>query len=401
ERFELSVLDGALSGHGRVAWAPSIEAELELDGSNLDPGVLFPGWQGRVDAEVLAAAAVGDDGFRADIDRLRVTGTLRERRIELDASGAYDGPSSAVIERLDLASGDSRLAARGRIGRDIDVEWDVDSANLADFWPGLAGRLETAGRAHGPIARPVVVATAAGDDIELGDSGVASLRLDASVDATGEAESNLVLELRGARGLGHEIERLDLQGSGNAAAHHLSADVAGNGALISLAVAGALERPWQPDYEWRFELEEGLVAYGDLGAWRLDGPAAGALGAAGAELSTACWRSGDAAVWVRAARRDEGSSVRFALDQLAFRYFEPYLPEDAIVVGTVGARGRLELPQDGRPRGELVLETSPGRIGSRGTTALPGLRFAAGRADLSFDGERLDVDVALPLEREQ
>src|SRR5690606_4616475 len=56
---------------------------------------------------------------------------------------------------------------------------------------------------------------------------------------------------------------------------------------------------------------------------------------------------------------------------------------------------------DGRPRGELALETSPGRIGSRGKTTVPGLRFAAGRAALAFDGERLDVDVALPLEREQ
>src|SRR5690606_36715027 len=106
ERLELSVLDGALSGHGRVAWAPSIETEVELDGSNLDPGVLFPEWAGRIDAVLNAAAAIGDDGFRADVDRLHVVGTLRERPIELDASGTYDAPRSALIESLDLASGE-------------------------------------------------------------------------------------------------------------------------------------------------------------------------------------------------------------------------------------------------------------------------------------------------------
>ncbi|MGB7215869.1 MAG: hypothetical protein WBE98_12605, partial [Gammaproteobacteria bacterium] len=350
ERLDAAVLDGALSGRGRIAWAPAIEADVELDGTRLDPGVLFPDWRGQVDASLRASAVVGEDEIRADIEGLRLAGALRGRPIEIDASGAYDGSADATIERLHIVSGASRASARGRIGRELDVEWLLDSANLEDLWPGLGGRLTTSGRARGPITRPIVVAAASGGDIAFGESRVESLRLDANVDARGRAESNVELEVRGAHGFGHVIERLDLAGSGNAAAHRLSAAVASNGAEVALSVVGALERPWEPDYEWRFELEEGSVAYGELAAWQLVGPATGALSAQGAALSEACWRSGEATFCVEAARTDDGSSVRAALDDLALRYFEPYLPEDAVVVGTVSARAAFELPRDARLR---------------------------------------------------
>lgn len=401
ERLDVAVLDGALEGSARVAWAPSLEGRVDLELARLDPSVLLPSWPGRLDGRLRASTNVDDERISADVEHLELTGALRGRNVEVDARGAYRDQSDAAIERLRVRSGNSRLSLEGRIGRALELVWEIDSPDLSDFWPGFRGRLESSGSAEGPLMRPIVTARAVGDGVAFDGAAVERMRLDARFDTAGNVESDVRLELQNARVAGREIERLDVQGSGTADAHRASAALVAEGAAVELALSGALARPWQPDYEWRFELEEGRVGYGDLAEWRLESPATGALSADGAELAEACWRSDEAALCVDASRRAADTLVQLALDRLPLRYFAPYLPDDVVVTGSVSASGELAVSPEGVPRAELALETSSTRIGSRGRTAVPGLRFEPGRVGFAYNGERLDVEVALPLERGQ
>src|SRR5690606_22958337 len=103
---------------------------------------------------------------------------------------------------------------------------------------------------------------------------------------------DVMLDVRDARIAGRSIERLELRGDGTADRHRLSADASVDGIETVLALRGAFERPWDPEYAWRFEIDEARVAHPALRGWTLDAPAAGVLTAGGAELARSCFRSG-------------------------------------------------------------------------------------------------------------
>src|SRR5690606_2114404 len=121
------------------------------------------------------------------------------------------------------------LVVDGSFGQEIDVEWRVDSPNLDDFWPGLAGSLSTSGQATGPLLQPRIDVDATGEAIVLDGIEIGALSLAASVDVAGVAESDLTLDVRDARIAGRSIERLELEGDGTAARHRLAADVSVDG----------------------------------------------------------------------------------------------------------------------------------------------------------------------------
>jgi translocation and assembly module TamB len=399
-RLDVAVLDGALLGSGRFTWEPSLSGDVDLELTNLDPGLLLPDWSGRLDGHVLASGGVDEPGLYASVERIEIDGELRGRPVRLEARGAYRAPTAARIERLTFDSGRSLFSASGSIGSDIDVEWEVDSPDLSDLWPQLTGRLESTGRAVGPLRRPGVEGDAEGSGLGFGDIEIGALTFRGRVDPAGVTHSDLVLDLERARIVGREIDRLTLRGDGTADEHRLSAAVAGEDAAMELVLTGVLEQAWQADYLWRFELVEGRLAYGTLAPWTLDSPASGSLDAGGAELGAACWRSGDATLCIDASRHSEDTAVRVVLSALPVRYLEPYLPGGTAVSGTLSAQGDLAIAPSTAPRAAIVLETSaallePGVPGA----AVPGLAFAPGRAQLVFDGARLDVDVELPLQR--
>src|SRR5690606_1168808 len=122
--------------------------------------------------------------------------------------------------------------------------------------PGLAGSLATSGRAAGPLLRPLVEADAEGESIAVDGIEIGTLSLTARMDVAGAAESDVMLDVRDARIAGRSIERLELRGDGTADRHRLSADASVDGIETVLALRGAFERPWDPEYAWRFEIDE-------------------------------------------------------------------------------------------------------------------------------------------------
>lgn len=404
-RFELAsvdvaVLDGELRGSGAVAWDPAFDGAIAVEFAQLDPGLLVPEWAGRIGGAIEATARSDDAGLTADVARLDVAGTLRGRPIDLDARGRYSAPDRGTIDVLTLRSGASSLAANGSLGESLDVEWRVDSPNLEDFWPGLAGRLTTAGRARGPLRRPLVDAEASGEALALNGIEVGQLELSADLDVAGAAASQVAVDIRDARVADRSIERLELRGDGTASDHRVAADVSIDGIEAALALRGAFEKPWEPGFVWRFAIDDGRVSHPALPAWTLDAPGSGTLTADGAELERSCMRSGEASLCIAAARRNGTTDVSLDLATLPFEHFAAYLPEDTRVTGSVSGNGRIELSPELAPRASLTLTTTPARIAAnRSGTTVPPLAFAAGRAVLELDGGRLDTELDLPLAR--
>src|SRR5690606_26158541 len=116
---------------------------------------------------------------------------------------------------------------------------------------------------------PLVEADARGESLAINGIEIGTLSLAARLDFAGAAESNVALDVTDAHLAGRRIERLVVRGDGTAAQHRLSGDVSVDGIEAALALRGTFERPWERDYAWRFELDEGRIAHSAVPAWTL------------------------------------------------------------------------------------------------------------------------------------
>ena len=311
ERIDIEALRGRLAGRMSARWAPNLSASIELTGTDLDPGVLLHEWPGRVGARVRADAALEGEDLRVALDELAIDGRLRDRPIAVNARGAY-GADSLRIDALALRSGSTDVSVRGTAGTELALEWRLESPDLGEVWPELAGRISANGELRGPRDRPRVGVEARGEKLFLMDSKVDSFELTADVDLGGKAHSSLMLAVSSAQMPGAAIAELQLTGEGNAARHALALSTTTSVGAAELGLSGKVADPWTRGFAWSFELDKATVAPPELASWGLREPVTGRVTRTEAELdqSLLAERHGGAL-----RRRDErpnrhGSAVR-------------------------------------------------------------------------------------------
>ena len=204
ERIDVETLRGRLAGRMNARWAPNLSASIELTGTDLDPGVLLHEWPGRVGARVRADAALEGEDLRVALHELAIDGRLRDRPIALSARGAY-GADSLRIDALALRSGSTDVSVRGTAGTELALEWRIESPDLGEVWPELAGRISANGELRGPRDRPRVGVEARGEGLVL--HGLESRRLRAHGRRRRRGKSSFVTHAR--RLLGASAGRRD------------------------------------------------------------------------------------------------------------------------------------------------------------------------------------------------
>src|SRR5699024_9116376 len=91
-------------------------------------------------------------------------------------------------------------------------------------------------------------------------------------------------------------------------------------------------------------------------------PAKGRVSAAAQRLADACLTSGAARLCLSGEHTGQGSKAKLQLDDLAFSYVEPLLPETLTVAGAMSAAVDARLPTNGTPVIKARVTTSEGRI---------------------------------------
>jgi len=359
ERLRAGVLGGTVTGEGELAWADTPRAHLALAAKGLDPGRWWPRWPGRLGGRIRVHGAVSDTGPEATVETLRVDGRLRDHDVRLQGGAAYAG-GELRLDGLELAAGDTTAAVSGRIGKALDLDWRLDSPDLAVLHPDLAGRLTARGHLGGAPAQPAVAAEARGSDLAYAGWRAGGLSLDADVDLSGARPSRLELTVGKAVVADHTLESLHLSASGTTAEHGVRLQADSELGSAEAAVTGH----WQEEQgRWTFRLTSARLAPAGLPEqWRLQAPATGAVGAGHATLEQACFAAGEPRLCLAAAR--DGDSLRgsFRAAALPLGYLLPLLPAGTGLEGTAGGSGELAWTPAAGLRGRAELTIGPGRL---------------------------------------
>jgi translocation and assembly module TamB len=392
-RLHLAGLDGEVDGTARASWDPDVQVSLDLQGKDLNPGVLLTDWPGRLGVQMRAEAGLEAGEVNARIHELRGSGTLRDYPLQLSARGSY-AARQVDLESLALSSGPSQVEAHGRIGEVLDVTWELDSTDLASLSPAAAGRLSGKGSAQGPLGKPHIKAVVKGSDLRYGADSLTRLALDADVDLAGKTQSVLAFELDDASLADVKVARLAAHGNGTPAAHafDLRADTSQGTADIRLT--GAMR-----DASWAYRITQATLKYPDLEAWTLKGPAIGEVAREHAELTRSCWVSQAATLCAQADWSPASLETAFTLDTLPAGYFAPLLPPDLQIDTDLSGQGQLTQRADAPLTARLRLTTTPGSLATRvddeETVRL--LEFDSGDVRLDLDSQGMRLSASLPL----
>lgn len=389
---------GTLVGHGELAWSPRLAWAFDAALAGFDPGYFAPDWPGALAGRVSTRGERFDDGrLRVDADVPELRGRLRGRALEARGRLAMRPAKGAGHDyegELALRLGASRVDARGRYARTLDVDARFSPLRLADLLPQAGGEVRGTLRLQGARDAPDVRAELGGSSLAWnawraervqarghlpwrGDGG--ALRVDAAGVRAGLPFASLMLDARGA------VENL-----------RLSAEAQGEAG--ALALEGALRRDRA---RWRGTLGALRLAPPKGARWRLEAPAAFAWRGAEVSLARACLASSAGgrvcaqADWPRRGVDVEGAGLPLAL-------VEPWLPEreDAgawHLRGEAAFEARL-VPVRGGWRGEARLRSSDGgvRLGERAQREL--LAYRELRLDVDATPQRVQATLAAALD---
>lgn len=347
DALQVRMPQGRLDASGSVAWSPRLVWTADARLAGFDPGYFAPDWPGAIHGSLHSTGERRDGGtLVAHVDARDLGGRLRGRA--LGGGGQVDIEGDSLRGDIALRLGGSRIDAKGRIARAMDVDVALSPLQLDDLLPDGRGVLRGTLRLSGPRNAPDLAVALDGRDVAFGDyraarlsahgrlpwrNGNGQLQVDASGLQAGLALDALHANLRGA------VERLRFE-------------VGAEGEAGVLAATGDASKQGAT---WQGTLETLHLSPARGSAWALQSPARWRWDGRSGALSQACLHAGGggslcaAGDWPRRGVDIVGSGLPWSL-------LAPYLPQR----------------DDGRPwvfngNADLVASIRPAGAGWRGT----------------------------------
>ncbi|WP_058196038.1 translocation/assembly module TamB domain-containing protein, partial [Xanthomonas translucens] len=337
---------GTLDLGGEVAWVPELSWDLNAKLAGFDPGYFAPGWDGNLSGQFaskgkqLPAHADGSAaGYQASLDVPRLNGKLRSR--PLDATGKFALQGAQGEGKLQLALGDSRVQAQGKVGDQLDIDAQLQPLQLADLLPGATGSLRGSVQVKGRRDAPDLTADLTGNGLKWDSYGADSVSLRGRLPWRGSGGE---LALRGsAISAGVVLQTLRVDARGAVENLQLGADTHND--MGALAFAGQLRRDGA---RWQGGLNTLRVAPAKGEPWQLRQPATFAIAGSAVTLSDTCLgATGGGALCMAANWPKQGLTVRG--DALPLSLLQPWLPPNS--GRKMYLRGELTLDGSFKPAG--------------------------------------------------
>lgn len=337
---------GSLDLTGEVGWAPELRWDVSAYLAKFDPGYFAPGWSGNLSGKIASQghhlpAPVGgvSPGFGATAEIARLSGQLRQRALLANGKFALRGEQGEG--ELQLALGNSRINAKGKVGDQLDIAAQLQPLQLDDVLPGAAGVVRGQLQVSGKREAPDITTDITGNGLRWNTYSAQNISLRGRMPWRG---SDGQLALQGtAIDVGAVLDSVRVQARGAVEALRLDADIANS--MASVALHGDVRRNGE---RWQGQLATFQIAPSKGDAWALRQPAQFSTDGAAFTLSDTCLGAiNGGALCASANWPREGIVVHS--DALPLSLVQPWLPKQE--GRQIYLRGELSLDGSFKPRG--------------------------------------------------
>ena len=342
--LDLQQPQGHLNAQGTLDLQPVFGWQLAAEAADFDPGQLFAGWSGALDAQLQTRGTLPAGHPDATLDLTRLDGRLRGRAIAGHGK-LHLAPNQVLDGTLSLASGGSTVTIDGRPGARNDIDVQLAIATLADWLPDAGGRLQAHAHVTGLPPALGIDGEAHGSTLAYGTQRVGGLDLALHLPDISRPSGTVALDARDAWLGGLAFDTLALHADGTEAAHQLTLDAHGQQLSTTLALHGSRKQG-----RWTGTLTTLDLQPQGLPRWRLQAPATMADDHGALALSELCLTAGDPLLCVQGKQDKAGN--------LSASYRLRALPLALLL----NAAGYADLPMraDGSLHGEGSLNRSAG-----------------------------------------
>ena len=387
--LRVSALDGEALATGQLNWQPALDWKADISLSSINPGILLPEWPGNIDAKLTTTAVTTNNELVASAEIERLEGSLRDFPVALQSSLKWRN-KDVEISHLVFASGDTRVNVSGRVGERLDLEWSLDSSNLAELYPGIQGQLQASGRLEGPQQTPTVKARLNGKSLGLEAYEIGTVNGDVALDLLNWQQFDVNLEARAVK----LQDRLLRSVKVIADTRRVRAEIFAEEGNAQIELDGEFDGE-----DWRGRIVKADIRSRDFADWKLKAPASIRLSSNALTAETVCLQN-IAGGEVCSSIRGQGNAWQFdlALSRLALKMLSTWTPEGMELDGLVNANAMLEYQPPHQLRGRAEVNLPPATISYPLREGKPGrFDYRAGKLELSLEetGIRAQTKITL------
>jgi len=254
---------GNVGFDGEVFWLDKFKVNGKVNLSKLNPDLFAPEWTGDLSGGwTMLVDNLHDQMADIRIEGLDVKGSLRKRPLHLQGELSYID-SQLNIPNVRLLSGKSIISVNGHLKDNLALNWQLDSPDLADFYPDLGGQLKALATVTGKLDSPIIKATLSGQKIAYADEiSITKAASNFNLDMKGQVNGKVVLTDIKMNTLSTLNAEFNIAGSKDN--HQLSFDVSGEQINASGNISGKLA-----DNDWQGQLTKLKIDQIQAGLWNL------------------------------------------------------------------------------------------------------------------------------------
>jgi translocation and assembly module TamB len=339
-KLNIKLADGSVAYEGPIRWAGENLLNGSLTLTEINPGVLAPGWPGQLSGQTGIAVTRQAEKIQVGVNDMSVKGQLRDRPLALTGTVQYQD-SLIDVSGLTLNSGRSTLALSGQKKASLlDFNWSLQSPDLEDFYPALNGQLNADGRLGGTLEKPEIEARLAGKQIAYQAMQIEQIDGALQLVLSDNADLGADISMNGLNLPQFAADSLQLKLSGQQQQHKLAVMLDAPAISLQLEARGGLN----DEMVWQGKLAQFEFSNEQAGQWQLTEQGDMTLSAASQTVPRHCWGSENGQFCVAASH--DGSQWQTAgdFDDLPLALFEGFAAQLEQLEGSL--RGEFELASD-------------------------------------------------------
>jgi translocation and assembly module TamB len=395
QKLDLKQANGGLQASGDIMLDPKLGWDIRATADRLDPGAFVKDWPGAVDFTLSTNGQMEKDGPVGTLKLEKLGGSLRQR--PLAGSGDLRFAAPAMLDgALNIKSGGSTIALRGKGGDATNVTADFDIASLGDWLPQSSGSVRGKLTAQGAWPKLDARGNITAKALDFGGVRIDTLAADIDVRDVSKPSGKILLNGKDLVAGEYRFDSLTLDAQGNRAAHSLHVDANGPQLGAKLALSGALA----DNDGWKATLSALDLTPNNAPAWALQQPVAISAQDGAFALGELCLGSETASICANASQDKAGiARAKFAINHLPLASIVHLAAPNAPLklAGEIEGHGDFTRRADGALDGNASITSASGSIAYPDSATQPVLAYSGLNlgATLGAQGGKIQVHADL------